>query len=153
MDKGIRNDLVKCRQVFDILQTLIYAPCVYFLYPFNALWFCYGACLFFSIPGIIFATKTVGYFRRMNRYTKVAPPTAAIVDYDMELDQLGPPPAYGEVPSSPVPSAVYKTNKMSSAGVYGNTNKVAPLWIEQNKRAVITTPRLKKFWERNLIRL
>ena len=60
---SIENDIAGCLPAYDALTTVIYGPCVYFLYPYNAVWFTYGWYLAFGFIAIFFATSVVGMFR------------------------------------------------------------------------------------------
>ncbi|KAI0222297.1 Prominin-1-A [Lamellibrachia satsuma] len=58
--KKLTNDLGRCKEPLDIVQSTIDIGCVSVLGPFNGLWFSLGWFIFFSIFGIIFAVKLVG---------------------------------------------------------------------------------------------
>ena len=62
-DEAIRYEVAQCRPVFDAAQTIVYGPCLYFLEPFNSVWFLYGWYLFFSVPCLIFAAILAGLYR------------------------------------------------------------------------------------------
>ena len=49
----LKNEFGRCRSLYDSFKTIVYAPCVYFLYPLNGLWFCYGWFSVFSILAIL----------------------------------------------------------------------------------------------------
>lgn len=66
-EKAIREDVGKCRPVFDAATTIVYGPCVYFLDPFNSAWFCFGWFVFFSIPSIIFAACMADSYRETKK--------------------------------------------------------------------------------------
>lgn len=54
---AFEEDVAKCYPVYDVVTTIVYAPCVYVLYPFNALWFCYGWFIVLAALLIFVATS------------------------------------------------------------------------------------------------
>ena len=70
---SIENEVAPCRDLYISLQTLIYAPCVYLLYPFNAFWFCYGWYFTFGLVGIFVATSYVDILRLKSQKNKLYP--------------------------------------------------------------------------------
>lgn len=75
---SIENDIAKCRPAFDSFTTFVYAPCVYFLYPFNAVWFSYGGYIAFATIALFFGTSLMGMFAVKGLGLKVHP----VEDYD-----------------------------------------------------------------------
>lgn len=57
VNEDIKDNLGRCHSLFDAGVAAVYAPCVYFLYPVNALWFCYGWFLIFGIPAVAIAVQ------------------------------------------------------------------------------------------------
>lgn len=111
-EDAIREDVGACRAVFDAGQTLVYGPCLYFLEPFNAFWFCYGWFIFFSIPSIIFGSCLARLYRETQS-------SNAVAHSDVQM----------------IPIAVVSTEAKKS-GVK-TTSKVAPLPQDEVKGQVI----------------
>ena len=64
-EKSVIHDLGDCYPIYDTLKTMTYSTCVYFLYPFNSVWFCVGWFLFCCVFTLIFGTKMAGYYRQL----------------------------------------------------------------------------------------
>lgn len=81
VEEDIEDNLGRCRSLYDAGVAAVYAPCVYFLYPVNALWFCYGWFLIFSIPAVAIAMQLGDIFK-----TLAAPPP---IFEAMEMEPYG----------------------------------------------------------------
>lgn len=71
--KSVENDIAKCRPAYDAVTTITYVPCVYFLYPFNAVWFSYGWYIAFGFIAIFFSTSITSMFRIKGLGNKIQP--------------------------------------------------------------------------------
>ncbi|KAK7507835.1 hypothetical protein BaRGS_00000800, partial [Batillaria attramentaria] len=85
----VRNDLGKCRPIYDGFYAATDAGCVVVLDPLNGFWFSVGWCLFFFIPSLIFAVKLAGLYRREHDEKDFDDPLAFI-----PLAMLSPPHRY-----------------------------------------------------------
>ncbi|KAL4239236.1 hypothetical protein ACF0H5_000053 [Mactra antiquata] len=65
---AIRNDIGKCRPLYDGIQVAVDAVCVVTLDPLNAIWFGLGWSLFFYIPCFIFAAFLSSLYKRSEKY-------------------------------------------------------------------------------------
>ncbi|ELT91940.1 hypothetical protein CAPTEDRAFT_216469, partial [Capitella teleta] len=77
IETDIREDIGKCGVLFDAGAVAVYGACVYFLDPVNAIWFCYGWFLIFSIPAVILAVQLGIIFKTM----AAVDPEYAALDY------------------------------------------------------------------------
>ncbi|XP_014674439.1 PREDICTED: prominin-1-A-like [Priapulus caudatus] len=61
----LKNDVGKCRTVWNVYNSATTLVCKTFLNAFNASWFCLGWAAVLLIPAVIFGMKLSKYFRRM----------------------------------------------------------------------------------------
>lgn len=66
----IKNDVGKCKPIYDAAQSTVNAVCVVTLDPLNCIWFGLGWSLFFYIPCFIFAALLASLYKRSDKYKK-----------------------------------------------------------------------------------
>ena len=79
----IENEIGHCRSVYDAVAQFVQGPCVYFLNPYNVLWFCLGWFMSFGLLAIVVGTCVVGIFRSKVPYSQTGPNKNEFGDYPM----------------------------------------------------------------------
>ncbi|KAL5018615.1 hypothetical protein ScPMuIL_004337 [Solemya velum] len=68
--RKVKEDIGRCRPVYDALQSSMDVLCQSFLDPLNAIWFGLGWALFFYIPTIVFALLLSSLYKREEKFDK-----------------------------------------------------------------------------------
>ena len=70
-DYNVREEIGRCRPMYDAGDLCVTSLCQYFLESFNGLWFCYGWALFFIIPAMFFSSGLITYYRKNKKHSTV----------------------------------------------------------------------------------
>ena len=70
-DYNVREEIGRCRPMYDAGNLCVTSLCQYFLEAFNGLWFCYGWALFFIIPAMFFSSGLITYYRKSKKHSTV----------------------------------------------------------------------------------
>ena len=116
-ENTIINDLAGCYPIYDTLKTITYSTCIYFLYPFNSLWFCLGWYLFCCVFTLIFGVKLAGYLRQIPEPKPPQQQTQRTQDIEMHASDNAAylAPDYDDAPPSAYvhPGPDKKTKRLS----------------------------------------
>ena len=101
---SIENDIGQCRSLYDAVTDLIFAPCVYLLNPYQALWFTYGWFLAFGLISLGFLFSMADMYRALAEQQKVNPikdEHEAYVAVDGSMQSVVPPVQMEPLPPPP----------------------------------------------------
>ena len=70
---GSRYQIGGCRVLFDAGTSMTDAMCVYLLEPYNAVWFCIGWFMLFSVLAVAFANQLAYLFAAIGTSHKIRP--------------------------------------------------------------------------------